>query len=590
MQSTESAWINLPMVVIGYEDIYDSTMKTVVAIRMWHFVFDAKHSTSELARKLMDENFSELGHSGAAHQQNSLRKQTIVASAKATRSLIGTALESAQLETAAGMAYRHIINESVFKNLLPHYAGRSDKGDGLSPIDVQGLPRGVLNRRFHAHANFGSDHPLALEWTFNAKRPDALKAGLVHLDGNPMDVHPDQIDVQKYFDMSVPQARSNVLGDKHTFRLPDWIASEDASTGGRTGFYFQTDPNQTNIFDMTLPHALLGAIKPGKTLLKLFKEQLLKDGNKCQFAEDSPALLNLFNNTMTGRDQWQADAINAMSDSLMGFDTFDCTAEMRDMARKAKRSAVKGGFLGIYGDKDGDEYVIEPRQVLKENIFTTVNVHAKVIAPWVAESNKELDTIEDDIRSRNNFEHSNTELEEFPEGVELLQKKLKFHETYHEATKELVTLHIRKIERSFTSKFDSQTIPVGYRAVFDGLQRELKDMPNQTANVALANDMQLTDSDRTVHGHLMNWIGTFFEDDCYGTPDSTFRLRILTPTSWLHLLRCIAVDGRSWTLMQELFFHWCVPRARATASRCTQGVFAVCLRAASSSSTSKRCC
>ena len=56
-------------------------------------------------------------------------------------------------------------------------------------------------------------------------------------------------------------------------------------------------------------------------------------------------------------------------------------------------------------------------------------------------------------------------------------------------------------------------------------------MPDKTANVAQALDMQMMESDRTVFGHMTNWLGTYFEDDCF-------------------------IDGRDWRLMQELFFHW----------------------------------
>ena len=102
----------------------------VLAIRIWHFVFDKTHSTSELARALMNESADEADHSGAAHCPNHLRKQSVVASAKQTRMLMGASLETAQLEVAAGVAYRHVVNTSVYKNLLAHYAGHSDKSPG----------------------------------------------------------------------------------------------------------------------------------------------------------------------------------------------------------------------------------------------------------------------------------------------------------------------------------------------------------------------------------------------------------------------------------------------------------------------------
>ena len=57
--------------------------------------------------------------------------------------------------------------------------------------------------------------------------------------------------------------------------------------------------------------------------------------------------------------------------------------------------------------------------------------------------------------------------------------------------------------------------------MYDGLQKELDDMPDRTANVAFGGmgvdkggkcGIQLCDSDRTVFGHLQNWLGAIFED------------------------------------------------------------------------------
>lgn len=542
-QSKSDPHQNAPMVVIGYEDIYDEQKETVLAIRIWHFVFDKSHSTSELARRLMDENAAESDHSGAAHQQNSLRKQTVVAAARASRALIGSSIETAKLESAAGMVYRHITNESVYKNMLPHYAGRSDKGKGRPPIDLSKLPAGTLNRRLYADPNLGCTHPLAIEWVFNAKRPDGLSAGLVHLDGTPMKVHPDQVRVESYFDIRVPFAKPNafvnevddpVNGDSHAFRVPEWVGASEAD-GGRACFFFQSDPNKLNVFDMSLPHSIVGAIQPGRALQSLFKETFLKlDPDAEAYPIGGAALIDRFNNEMTGRDQWEAEAINAMADSMVGFDTFDCTTDQRLDARTAKRNAAKG--LACYGQRDGDDHVIEPRQALKENAFTTSAVHSKVIAPWAAEKQHAIDMMEQAIRVADNYRHADTDKSDAVFD-EVREEQRKFRVKHADATKELILLHIAKLESSFSSAFERESIPVGYRAVYDGLQEELRSMTDGTANLAVHQNMQITDPGRSVFGTLLNWIGIFFEDDCYGT------IRTLTQTS----IRTNALL-RGWTL------------------------------------------
>lgn len=493
---------NLPMVVIGYEDIYNTARDTVVAIRVWHFVFDRMHSTSHLARMLMNESADEADHSGAAHCPNYLRKQSALAAAKQSRTLLGASLETAQLEVAAGMCYRHVVNESVYKNLLSHYAGQSDKSPGLPPVDLEHLPHGVLNTHLLPAEELGCTHPLAFEWVFNAKRPDALRAGLVHLDGTDMDVDPDQISVTSYFDVSAP---ANVSEDTHKFRVPDWVAS--TANGGKGCFFFQTDPFQQNIFDMALPHTIAGSLKPGRELMKLYKEECAADSG---FPIESPELLNLFNNTMTGRDQWMTSQINSLRDSIVNYDTVDTSPEQRMDVKAAKKAAMRG--IASYGQVDADgSHVIEPRQVLKEHAFTTSNVHAKLVAPWVARCRAKFVDTEVEMRSANSMQHAHTPLAS--DHFDLLRKEKESFEKRHMCVMgELMQLHLAKMERSFNSKIDKESIPAGYRAVWDGLQRELKDMPDGTANIAFALNTQLIDSDRTLFGHFMNWLGVFFED------------------------------------------------------------------------------
>jgi hypothetical protein len=371
----------------------------------------------------------------------------------------------------------------------------------------------------------GCDHPLALEWVFNAKRPDALAAGLVHLDGNIMDVHPDQLEVQNYFDITVPKA-SPTPSDTHDFRVPGWVASELASDGGRMGFFFQTDPNKLNIYDMTLPHPIVSAIKPGNTLLEIFKEQISGEGVGSELAVGSAALMNMFNNRMTGRDQWEAHVVSSI-DGMVSFDTMDVGPEMRQEAI-SKGVSVKTSSLGFYGEKDDGAFIVEPRQVVKENAFVTTNIH-RLVTKWHEANLLNIESEEREIRSREGGKYAHAKKSD-PIFNNLKERKEEFHVKHNKAMRELFKLHALKLERCFTSPFEAKSIPAGYRACWNGLMAELKDMPSGTANIAMALNQQMTDSDRTVHGHMMNWIGSFFEDDCY-------------------------VDGRSWPLMQELFVH-----------------------------------
>jgi hypothetical protein len=530
---------SMPTIVTAIEDIYDSSKTNIVALRVWHFVFDHTHSTSYLARKLMAESADESDHSGAAHCPNFMRKQTNVATARQMRGLVGSSLETAPLETAAGLLYRHVTSESVYKNLLPHYAGHCDKSAGRPAVDLSAIPPGAMNTTFLPSSVFGCWHPLAFEWVFNAKREEGLRAGLVHLDGTPMDVHPDQMQVDSYFNMSIPATAD----DTHVFSPPSFVATP-TSAGGKGCFFFQTDPYQVNVFDMTLPHPITGSIKPGPELMQLYKERFHPDES---INVNSLKMLSLFNNTMTGQDQWMRTQINALKDTIVNFDTMDTTTEQRMDVKAAKRAISRG--IANYGQMDGESHVIEPRQVIKEHAYTTGNVHSKLISPWVSEVRAKHQAEEERLRSENNEKHRDTDLEDSHFDL-LCGKRNAFQARYKKVVKELVTLHLAKLERSFNSRMDKESIPAGYRAVWDGLMKELEDMPNRTANVAYGigeNGMQMTDSDRTLFGQLTNWIGVFFEDDCF-------------------------VDGRDWRLMQELFYHWCAltPPARTTALQPSQ--------------------
>lgn len=519
MQSEEDPATNIPMVVIGYEDLYNSTKCTVQAIRIWLFVFDKTHSTSDLARKLMMESAQEAAHSGSAHCQNSLRKTTAVQHAKQSRGLLGASLATAHLELVAGMCYRHIPNVSVYKDLLWHYGGKTGDKPGRQPVDLtpdpenpNKFPRGMLNAPMLPAEELGCTHPLAIEWVFNAKRPEALRAGLVDLEGQPLDIHPDQLDVNSYFTMSpvVPDQPPR----RDTFTVPGWVGS-DQGVGGKGCFFLQTDPYKLNIFDMVLPHAIAGSIKPGPELMRLFKERFEPNSS---LAESSPEMLNLFDNKMTGRDQWIQDQVASMTDTIVSFDTFDCSSDERQSAIDVQKAAKRG--IAHYGQMDGEDHVIEPRQVLKEHAYATNNVHDKLVSSWASEQRAEFAAKENLLRVANDYEHAKTPITD-PVFEELMQARAAFEERHQRIMKEVIMLNIAKMERSFNSKMDKESIPAGYRAVWDGLQKELDDMPDRTANIAFGGmgvdksgkcGVQLSDSDRTVFGHLQNWLGSFFED------------------------------------------------------------------------------
>ena len=494
MPSNDNNRQNLPMVVVAYEEVYNRARTEVVAIRIWHFVFDPSHSTSYIARKLLEENGSEFDNAGAAHQQNNIRNKNLVTSSQQSRALLGFSLETAKLEQTAGMCYRHIMDISEYKNMLSSYAGQTDKSPGLHPIPDSSrvLPAGVYNTKFEEDHKLGCTHPLGLEWVFNAKRPDALRAGLVTLEGDEMDVHPDQVDPSSYFDLTSE--------DAHNFRVPEWVSNE------KRCFFFQTNPFKLNIFDMILPRQIAGSVSPGKELLSLFRERFAPE-----IPLESSMLASHFENTITGQDQSIEKQVKALADSIISYDSIGCTPDVIKDASDARRAVLKGG-IASYGQMDGEDHVVEPRQVLKEHAYHTTNIFNKLVQPWAQQQKRLL--VEKELALRDGV--ANQEFRDVPISdshfASVRKAKTKFQDRYNRIMEEMCKLHLAKMERAFNSRMDSESIPAGYRAVWSGLMKELESMPNKSANVAFALDYQMTDSDRTVFGHMTNWLGTYFED------------------------------------------------------------------------------
>ena len=503
----------LPMFVMCYEELYNEAKTEVLAIRIWKLVFDGHHSDSELLRQLIDENADRALHSGVAHCPNSQRKQTLTQEHKRTAALTGgPSLASAKLEWSAGMQYTRVTRDRDYMNLLDSYAGRTDTSPGRPVVhnmaSLGNVTNGMLNRPIDKDIDgvLGGTHPLAPEWLFNAMRAEGLSAGLVDFDGKLMAVHPDHMVVSKYFEP-----------DSHVMRLPEWMKV-------KKNFYFMTHPAKDTPFDLPLPRPLAGNVTPGPELLGLFRERFAKDRNM-----DENELLDLFNNVMTGTDQWTEKQLKSWSESISTYDTMDCTDEERIQKGIAQNIMSGSSGLRSYGMMDGESTVIEPRQVLKEIARESNQVHAKVISPWIQDQRKALDAEEERLRGADDGAHADTDVSH-AYFEELREKKRAFNDRRNKLMKELAFLHMARTERSFNSRMDAETIPKGYKAVWKGLHKELRDMPNGSANIAFGLGIQMTDSDRTVFGHMINWIGSFFEADCF-------------------------VDGRDWRIMQELFLH-----------------------------------
>lgn len=525
--------ISYPMFCFGLERIYESGddgdeegTPNVVAIRLWHFIFDEQHSTSALVRELMDETIEERNNAGIAHSSARQRRGGASADARRTRTLAG-GLDpaSVQLATFGGTQYLRITSERDYMNVLLSVCGESDTSIGRHYIPQmdQALPVGSLNARIRGHESKGGLHPAAPEWAMNAKRPEALQAGLVHFSGEPMNVDHEQLDPDNYF---------NPDG---SFKVPEHVAD-------RHGFYIMTDPSVCNPFDAALPFQMRSADRPGPHLMELYRDQV------CPLVEnlDSPELLDGFFNLATSVDQTTVRLLRGFSESVATYDTMD----MSDDERRALQKLGSAGF-STYGTSEGQD-VIEPIQKLKDINADTQMVLEKLVTPWAHEKRVEIDRVFSGFQGNGKDNvHAVREAE---------TKRDKFQERYANVMRDLGELQLSRMQTAFNSKSDRETIPAGYLACYDGLMDELKGMPNGTANIAYALNMQLMDSQRSVWSSIHNWIMNFFESDCFGgllfEPSLCSSVQAFKRSCvCVCIATVLAVDGRDWRVMDELLMH-----------------------------------
>lgn len=456
----------VPMFVIGYQELYNTALTEVTAIRVWKFVrssnnrstplcamsaqqlfrlltlsfvnawqvFDEKHSDSDLWSKLMAENKETCNQGGTAHQQNKTRRSSMVMEQKQSRVVTGGLSGLNKLEYYCGTQYSRVVNESNIFNMIMQYGGKNMYDDGRPVFDYARLPPGFLNKTLVGSKNeLGGTHPLSPEYMFNARRKMALCAGLIDCDGLRIDVHPDFLDPEKHF---------SEHGD---FKLPD-VCLETK------GFFFCTNPNVTNIFDAPLPRSIYGAVCAGKHLLQLFKDE--NKGLKGIEDGSNATLSDCFNFMMTCQDAELVAMEKQMGETIFAYDSIDVT----DVERKGLRH---------YGDRDENSaYIIEPRQIMKEIQVQTQRVISELVAPWKLKRDKLASAKDKEIR-RSDGENSDLVQCDHADSRlrELHELETETRERHCAVVKDLMHLHISRIEAAFESKTDRETIPAGYCAM-----------------------------------------------------------------------------------------------------------------------------
>jgi hypothetical protein len=511
-----------PQVSVGYEEL-SSPSGDVLAVRVWLLIFDEEHATSSLVAKVIREVRVVHQNSKMNSVSANARKETLKTEQRNMRS----AVMGYNMEDHSSTQFVRIYDDAELLGIIRSYSAASTDNIGrptISAHDEALVPLGTnlvpIDGGRNAQADgLGSTHPLSIEWQFNAKRPEGLAAGLVACDNSLMDICGAQLDPSNYFDVH------------HNLTLPF----------AACGFWLQSNPTMCNIFDMVLPQALQGAIVPGPTLLGAFREI-----HRPTMQANDRLLVDCFRNLVTNTDMHQARIVAAMRQVVVAPDSINVSVEERERIKHVDELLKRGPRF--YGQTSESSDVIEPRNILKEVAHDQSSVDRLVVEPWIEAREKALAELDLRVaalkRDRNEklvegrrVQLPSADLDAFAAmydakiGRAQSNIRAKRHDLAilkNQIRQELFEYGAARIKRAFLTKSEYDLMPRGYQAIWDGLHAELSEMPNKSACMASVDKgMQLVHSDRSVFGHLLNWLGDFWENTAQ-------------------------IDGRDWRIMEQI--------------------------------------
>jgi hypothetical protein len=488
---------DLQMWLFAHEELMDKDdPDKVLAVRIWKFTFDPAHSDSQLFKEVMLENRKVRDSSGLAHDSARFRNKSLVAESKSVMLQMGGMGGGRVLEDHAGTQYTSILNE---KNLLQHYknyGGETIHGSGSPLMEYDNMKAGALNMQIQRDPSLGGKHVLSPEYAFNGLRTLALNAGLRSISTN------DELNISDY-----QKEPGSYFESDGTFKVPDAV---------RGRFFFNTDPNTLNLFDVCMPRPLSGSIDAGQWLMKLYREVYYNP--EVAAGRTKARITDHFNKSMTDMDAVERIAHEAIKQ--VNFDDFN----LSDADRKRCYTS--------YGQVDSkDRLVLEPQQPLRVIQRDTRRVSDSIVAPALQKMQKDVNA----MRARELADMSPCGSPPLPSAA-VAQKDLntrRFH-----VTQDLIHLHLKRMEECFKGAANRENIAAGHVAAYDGLMDAVR-QNNGSASMAWEQGVCLTADDTSSFAQLMLWLGQFFEIDC-------------------------KIDGRDYHLMFELFFTCFEPFADVT--------------------------
>lgn len=500
--SVDGVSVIQPMFQVAAEELLDSKHQRVVGLRVWILVYDKEFSHSHLFDRLMRES-SMLKNVTAADAQEPYRRDQKHQAEAMRHDKLGVGLDKLDqsFEDKVGFQWKCITDEEQLAFYLKVH------GEGGRTF--------VKNEDQHCYSTYtrnlmrgnkegtGGLHPLAPEFVFNAKRKEAMAFGLTDESGKPIDVCEEQLDTESYWDAM------------------DYLQLPDLDGSRCTFFICRTMANRRTIFNERLPRPFLGSVTPGDDLVKVFVEMSLRSGYM-KVPRRSTLDKEIDNMWFEKTRELRPDDYVALKSFSQGKDerTVQNEARLRasafthDMQAQlaSEASQLNGVLRDMRGAGKGGEAVIEVQSATTRVREHMNRIHTELLNEWYA------------LHERARADPMSTDI-----TAQQREEEQWFYNTYHAAKRDLVQYTVRLLQNCFKSSRDAQTLPAGYRSMYEGLESGIQ-KNDGSASIAFSRGAgrQLKDMDRSVWAQTQAWLGQMWQVHCH-------------------------IDGRDRRLMDEMY-------------------------------------
>ena len=182
---------NLPMFHMAMQEIYDESLKELVGLRIWKFVFHKVHSDALMMNSVMKENMVAEKATRQAGERHMARKHLLMKEMEHVRVNAQT----------AGVQYSYVTSDKVYRQKIELYGGKTVHGEGMPFMDFNTVPSNAVHEGIMGSSDgYGGKNYLAPEVMFNARRTMGFTGGSVPFDSETRAPHPDYLDNTNYFE------------------------------------------------------------------------------------------------------------------------------------------------------------------------------------------------------------------------------------------------------------------------------------------------------------------------------------------------------------------------------------------------------